>query len=485
MVTMVTDSITDAAVMTPEAAEHITWALRSLAERRPTYALYERYYRGEQRISYVSEKLRKAFGDKLKTDRMVDNFCASVVDAVADRLQVTGFTLVAFEGEDDTVSRITAEIWRRNRMERRSGEVHAEALTTGDGYLVVWPGADGKAVLWPQVASQVTVHYDPESPERIDRAAKCWYDEDAKRWRVTLYYPERIEKYAARSDGNNLPEKGDGFEPWLVAGEPWPIPNPYDAVPVFHFGNNARTNSFGRSELADVIPLQDALNKSRADMAVAQEFFAMPQRYAVGVEPAIDETTGRATWPFEPGGVWYAAGGDGENRPTFGEFAAGQPTGFLDAQREDKADIARVSKTPMHVLMLSSDAAPSGEALRTAETPFVKKLLDRQRDFGSDWADAMALAVRIDSGTVVALETTWEDPAPRSETDSWSVAVLQKQAGVSQRQILRERGYTEEEIDQMGEERAAEAEAAAAAFNAGAGVALGGRQRDDEEDGRS
>lgn len=471
----------------PEATKHITWALKSLASRRPAYKLFADYYEGRQAIQYVSDKLRKAFGNRIKTDRMVDNFAASVVDAVADRLQITGFAAQGEDGTtDDAVSKATAEIWRRNRMERRSGEVHSEALTTGDGYLIVWPGTDGRAVLWPQVASEVTVHYDPESPERIDRAAKVWYDDDAKRWRCTLYYPDRIEKYATASGGENLPEKGAAFVPWLTEGEPWPVPNPFDVVPVFHFGNNARTNGFGRSELADVIPLQDSLNKSRADMAVAQEFYAVPQRMVIGIDPEVDEATGKPVWPFEPGGVWYASGGDGENKPSFGEFAANSPAGFLEAQREDKADIARVSKTPMHVLMLSSDAAPSGEALRTAETPFVKKVRDRQRDFGSDWADAMALAVRIDGGAEVLLETTWEDPAPRSETDSWSTAVLQKQAGVSQRQILRERGYTEEEIDKMAEDKASEAEAAAAAFNAGAGVAMGQRfGGGDGEDGRS
>lgn len=476
----------------PETAERdIDWALKSLASRREQYAKFRRYYEGNQQISYTTEKMRKAFGHRFRSDSIVDNFASSVVDAMADRLQVTGFTAEGADPDKDPTRTASEAIWRRNRMDRRSGEVHSESLTAGDAYVIVWPGPDGKAVLWPQEAHEVTVKYDPESPDRIVLAAKVWYDEDEKCWRLTLYYADRLEKYAtAKSDTKSLPTGATGFRQYesVVRGadgiertEPWPVPNPYGVVPVFHFGNNARTNAFGRSELVDVIPLQDTLNKSRADMTVASEFFAAPQRWAIGIEPQTDETTG-APKPvtMEPLGLFMAAGGDGENRPAFGEFAASGPTNFLDVQREDKADIARVSKTPLHILMLSSDAAPSGEALKTAETPFVKKIRDRQRDFGSDWADAMRLALAIEGSADVSLETTWEDPAPRSEVDTWSVALLKKQAGVSRKQILRENGYTEKEIDDMAAENAEAAEAAQSAFAAGAGVPMGRRVADDD-----
>lgn len=461
-----------------DAARDIEWALKDLAKRTPGYQRYREYYDGEQSVRFITAKLRKAFGNKIDAADAIDNFCGSVVDAMADRLQVTGFTTEGADPETDPTRTATEAIWRRNRMDRRSGEVHTEALTTGDAYVIVDTGPDGKAVFWPQSASSCTVKYSTDAPDKIERAAKVWLDEDAKQWRINLYYPGRIEKYAAPAGTTNTWPKDDkAFVPYEDPGVPWPLPTVGEVVPVFHFGNNARTNAFGRSELKDVIPLQNGVNKTNARMEVAEEFFAVPQRWAIGWEPTIDETTGKPVpLAMNPMDMLYSAGGDGDNRPAFGEFAASSPEGLLKSAQEKKADIARVSKTPLHVLMLSSDAnAPSGEALKTSETPFVKKIRDRERDFGSDWAEAMALALLIEGGGVVALETTWEDPAPRSEVDSWSTAILEKQAGVSQPQILRERGYTEKQIVDMAADQAAAVEAAQRAFDGGAGVAMGTR----------
>jgi len=455
-----------------DAERNITWALKDLAGRAAGYAAFTRYYEGDQSAQFITAKLRKAFGNKIDQGDAVDNFCASVVDAIADRLQVTGFVTEGADPDTDPMREATAKIWARNRMDRRAGEVHNEALTTGDAYVIVDTDAEGRAVFWPQSASKCTVKYSTDAPDLIERAAKVWLDEDAKRWRVTLYYPDRIEKYEApASDTKAWPKDGKAFH--LVDGQSV-VPTVGGIVPVFHFGNNARTNAFGRSELKDVVPLQNGLNKTNARMEVAEEFFAVPQRWAIGWEPEIDETTGKPKpTQMNPMDILWSAGGDGENRPAFGEFAASSPEGLLKSSLEKKADIARVSKTPMHILMLSSDQAPSGEALKTAESPFVKKVRDRQRDFGSDWAEAMALALAIEGTAGAVLETTWEDPAPRSEVDVWSVALLMKQLGVALTTILRKMGWTEQEIEENAGAISEQVEAAQAAFSAGAGVPMG------------
>ena len=54
-------------------------------------------------------------------------------------------------------------------------------------------------------------------------------------------------------------------------------------VPVVPFPNLGE-GSFGMSELRDVVPLQDALNKTLLDMLVGSESQALPQRYALGLE---------------------------------------------------------------------------------------------------------------------------------------------------------------------------------------------------------
>jgi len=82
-------------------------------------------------------------------------------------------------------------------------------------------------------------------------------------------------------------------EDMLGAGS---TPNPYGRVPVFHFPNR-RVYDYGISDLADVIPIQDALNKALMDMLVAMEFGAFKQRWVTGIEYETDPVTGKPKPP--------------------------------------------------------------------------------------------------------------------------------------------------------------------------------------------
>lgn len=433
-----------------EPQNDIERALKLFSSRAEGYRAVNDYYDGKHRLTFATEKFRNAFGDLFQA--FADNLCPKVVDAKADRLEITGF---AAEGEAQESAEAAWRIWQGNRMDCRAGEVHTEALLSGDAYVIVWPDLDGEPVFYPNDAALMTVKYDPETPGRILWAAKCWTQDD-ETVRLTLYYPDRIEKYvtAAKAKGG-LPEKSSAFVPFQVEGEPWPLINLFGRVPVFHFGNNARTGRFGRSELADVIPLQNALNKSVADMLVAAEFVAMPQRYAIGLEVDTDEETGKPKTPFVPGGLWTV----GSTEAKFGEFSSGDMRQFLEAQAGFRVEIANVSSTPIHFLVPPQGEWPSGESLKTAESEFLAKIRDRQVAFGNTWEDAMAFALRI-AGVEgdVKISALWKNPAPRNELQEVQTGVLKKQVGISNEQVQRELGYTEEDIEKMKGEREASAQ---------------------------
>jgi hypothetical protein len=422
-------------------------ALNALAARRDTYRLVQQYYDGEHRLVFASEKFRNTFGSMLKA--FADNLCPSVCDAVADRLEVTGFA--AEQGDEALIADAWA-IWQAQRMDRRSGEVHLEALLCGDAYVIIWPDVDGNPVLYPNDADCATVTYDPERPGQIVRAAKAWITPDSYA-RLTLYYPDRIEKYRSRRTAKGaIPARAREFEPFEVDGEAWPLPNPYERVPVFHFANNARIGRFGRSELADVIPLQDALNKSVADMLVAGEFVALPQRWATGIEIDVDPATGKPlenAWRPGVDRIWTV----GSELAKFGEFAAADLSKFLQVQDSFRLEIARVSRTPLHYFQWQAGGRgpASGEALRYAEAPFLGKVADRQLAYGNGWEDVMRFALRVMGKPVddLRLSALWRDPAPRGEKEHAETLTLKKALGVSETQILREAGYSDDQIDAM------------------------------------
>lgn len=421
-------------------------ALNKLQDRAPAYALYADYYAGKHRLAFATEKFRNAFGTLFRS--FADNLCPVVVDAVAERLQVIGFDT---ETASDAVTETAWELWQINRMDRRAGEVHLEALLSGDAYVIVWPDDAGRPMFYPNNAQTITVEYDSEQPGVVKWAAKAWRQDDT-RIRLTLYFSDRIEKYLSNTKPSALPEKLSAFDPYQPEGEPWPLPNPYGRVPVVHFSNNVPIGKMGASELINIIPLQDGLNKSVADMLVAMEYVALPQRWATGLEVELDDTTGKPRVPFTPGVERIWAVGDPQVR--FGQFDPANLQQFLAVQNSFRTEIARVSGTPLHYLMLDAGGWPSGEAMKTAEARFLAKIMSRQQSFGNAWEDVLALALQmVGLGEHVQLSTLWQDPTPRSDRESAEVALLKQQVGVSRDQILAELGYSPEQIERMAEER--------------------------------
>ncbi|MCA1722760.1 MAG: phage portal protein [Thermomicrobia bacterium] len=214
-------------------------ALTTLAANLPAYRHAADYYDGNHRLLFATDKFRSTFGSLFRA--FACNLCPVVVDVPADRLTVIGF---AGEGGQQKADDAWA-LWNANRMDRKSGQVHLEALTAGDAYVIVWPDATGAPTLYPQRAASMTVRYDDEEPGLITWAAKAWPRADGT-MRVTLYYADRIEKYITAAATNGaLPENPRSLLPFQTPGEPWPLPNPYGRVPVFHFGNNAGIGEFG------------------------------------------------------------------------------------------------------------------------------------------------------------------------------------------------------------------------------------------------
>jgi hypothetical protein len=382
------------------------------SDRSKLYRLYQAYYDGDHRLSFASEKFRNTFG-RLFT-ALADNLCPRVVDALADRLQLVGFEVERGPAE---LADEAMDLWQENRMDQRAGQTILEALISGDSYVLVWPATlpdiEGeRPVFYPQDALEMVVHYDQEIPGQINWAAKFWRDDERKKYRMTLYYPDRIEKWETLQESSTAPTKDSAFVRRTTEGEPWPIRNEYGRVPVFHFANNARKlGKPGQSELKDIIPLQDALNKAIADMLVAMEFSAFRQRWVTGIDEIRDPVTQRVISPWEPGSdrVWT-----GPEGATFGEFGQTDLNQFLQVQESFRAEIARVSATPLHYMMLMSGNFPSGESMKTAEAPFTAKGNDRMITFGNTWEDAVTFALKIMGRRDFRLNSIWKESVPQT-----------------------------------------------------------------------
>lgn len=433
-------------------AVDIEYALSLLKARQVTDRKYARYYDGKFDLAFASRSFHQAFGSWLK--QIGYNRCRSVVDAFADRTTVTGWDIP--NGSEDLVKQ-AQDVWARNNMSNRQNEIVKEAFRSGDGYVHVWPDEEtGLARLYMNPAHCMVVVYDDEYPDHVDYAVKCWQvgrGPDKGKWRLTTYDPTQIVRLISMNKTDTYPEKYNKFGSYTDDDQP-EVTNPLGEVPIVHFGNDADTGGYGTSELSDVVPLQDGANKALADMLVASEFVAYPQRYAIGVDEERDPVTGQVINPFVPGAnrLWTIEGSSGDDQPvSFGQFNPADMTQFIDVQDSWDMKIARVSRVPVHWLNQSGDF-PSGESLKTAEAQYVSKVIDRQGSFSSPYSRVQQYALRFEGAgidEVAAIKPLWMPAESRSEREKYEIAQFKKSLGFPDEIIWADLGRTTEEIAEM------------------------------------
>lgn len=453
-----------------EPMNDIEWAVKETKARVPLITLHQEYYRGQHRAAFSTETWETAFGRVFRGFR--DNLCPAVVDTKADRLQISGFET----GEDSSDQKVR-DIWQANRMDRRAGELHQGSLRDGDSFAIIWPDKTGQPVFYPQRSERMCVRYSEDTPGLIEVASKLWPAEpwaEKSKWRLSLYYADRIERYITTTslDGRHpdVPDAAGSWVEYTEAESPddplrgWTLKNPYEQVPVFVWPNNAMTGEYGRSELADVVPLQDALNKTVADSLIAGEFAALPQRWATGLEVPVGPDGEPNEKPFEAGidRIWANANPQGQ----FGQFEPANMAGFVATADGFRAEIARVSRTPLHYLLLSGQF-PSGEALRAAEAPLMAVIKDRQATFGNTWEDAIAFALKVAGQQVESVSCTWLDTTSVSDSEKLDAMTKKKDLGIPDETLWKEMGYDEDQIEEFTAAADLRREQAAAAFAGG------------------
>lgn len=433
---------------------------KRLDDRQPLMMLYEDYYLGKHRMTFATSKFRETFGNLFKA--LAVNFCGLVVDAENERLKIEGFRMGRDVGDADKEA---WRIWTGNQMESRAPIAHAEALSKGESYVLVWanPNKPDLPIIRPQDAKKCIVEYDDGDADVRRAGLKRWVD--AERYEnATLYLPDNIYKYRSAKplqDGIPGPTSRSETGYWVErkvkaangSDEPWPLPNPLKVVPLVPLMNNPLLDVTGRSEIGPVIPIQDAINKLVADMIVASEYVAFPQRWATGIDVPIDEATKQPLEPFKagPGRLWIAdavPGMDQPIEPKFGAFPQADLNPYTSAIDMLVKHIASITKTPAHYLLGATDG--SGETLKMFETGLVAKTTSASRQFGEPWEEVVRLAHLVLGKTVDSVSTVWGDPESRSLAEvTDAVGKHVQMLGVPKRIGWEKVGYTQSEIERM------------------------------------
>lgn len=435
----------------------------------PNMRTYRDYYEGKHRLAFSTVKFREAFGALFSA--YSENVCGVVVNSLVERLAVEGFRIGNSRSADDDAWRI----WQHNNLDAEMPIGFREAAICGEVNLLVGPPMGSEADV-----PSITIEDPLESVVVVDRrrrvvALKRWYDAELGRWRAFVYYPDRIEKFwgpasksvtAAPVATTWVMQEIDGDEPILK--------HDLGIVPMVPMAHRPNLSGAGMSELAEVVPLQDAINKLVADMIVASEFGAFRQRWATGIEIPLDPETGKpvSTFSAAVNRLWIGnppADADEDAEARFGEFGQTDLKGFIEAIKQRLQMIATITRMPPHYLLGDPGSWPSGESLTAAETGLVAKAGDRSRDYADPIEEAMRIGFLMigdkEKGAIRQAETIWRDPRFRTESEHIDAVVKLKALGIPDEFLWGQVPFTAAEITRIKALRVAAAREAAQAFD--------------------
>jgi hypothetical protein len=407
---------------------------RILDEPQHLYTQLLAYYQGMQPLSFLSPEARVALGTRFA--RIASNIPRLAVTSLAERLRITGF-----DGAD------VWDDWLANDLDQTSAIAHREALLYGQSFVIVWADALGNPLVSVESPRQVAVITDPGTRE-VTAAFKRWTTD--RTTEAVLYLPDEVLHLRA----DTVTTATHAFR--VIAR----LPNPLGVVPVVPLRNSDLLDN-GVSEIADLCPLVDGLNKVLTDMLVTSEYVGRPRRWATGIElverPAIDGDGNPVLIDGEPLVETVSPIPEGDRlmiaeneQAAFGQLDPAGLEGYRTAVDVLTQQILAVSALSPTAVGITTSNPSSADAIRASEASLTARAEARQRVFGRAWEQVARLMVAVRTGvppTSVRVRVRWADASTRSIAAEADAAVKLFTAGiVSRASTLRALGWTEEAI---------------------------------------
>lgn len=419
----------------------LTQLLQKIDEPAAKYAELDRYYTGTQPLAFLSPEAKTALSDRF--GRMASNLPRLAVTSLTERLRVTGFTGVDVWAD-----------WLRNDLDQESATAHREALLLGSSFVIVWADRLGRPKVTVESAKQMACLRDPGT-RNLTAAIKRWETDTTTE--AVMYLPDEIVRLRANSTGATT----NGFKVIETLSNPLGVP------PVVRLLNTDRILDEGVSEIEDLKPLCDALNKVLADMMVSSEYVGRPRRWASGIEleesDVLDddgEPTGEteAVNPYPESNRMMISE---SHEAKFGQLNAADLAGYENAVNVLLGQLMAVSALPAHYCGVLTDQPASADALRASEASLTARAEARQQQFGRSWEDVARLIVAVRDAVDplnVDVRVQWADASTRSVAQEADAVTKLFAAGLLPASYALQRlGYSDDEIAEIRTARRTEA----------------------------
>lgn len=415
-----------------------------LAAQQRGIRLFDDYYAGRHRMAFATEKFRDTFGDLFRA--LADNWCKVVVDAPVERMRVEGFRFgePGDMGSDDDAWRV----FEANHLDAFQTMAHTEAVKLGGCALLVAPAPDSDSEPRITIEHPSQMYVAVSRTNRLERlgALKKWREEDDYIHAV-LYLPDQIVHWRSQTKVARGAERQQRINWQGVSNEP----NPFGEVSAVPMDNAEDLLEGGRSDLETAIPLQDAINKEIADMLIASEYAAFPQRVAIGVDVPKDPTTGLPLPGVELKASLSRFWAFANENAKVAEFRAADLGNYVKAIEVLLHHLSSQTRTPPHYI--AGDLVNvSGDGLRMAETGLVARTRGKFLPAGYSWSEAMRLAFKARNdprGNNRRGRAIWGDPETRSDAERVDAAVKLHTLGVPLEKCWARAGFTQAEIEDM------------------------------------
>jgi len=409
----------------------LTLAVNEILDRRDDYLTAEEYYEGTAEEVFTTAAIKRALRKTANRFRL--NFAATPVDTVNNRLEIASVSAVSEEAGS-----YLDRVWASNELTLEVGEIHKNTLIYGDAYLIVWPMDDVLQVYYNSPLTTVVL-YDEENPRLKRVAAKVWeiIVDGKTRTRVNLYYADRLEKYISLAERLPLTPKDADFVPFVddTTDERGVMRHGLGEIPVFHFRTERPK---GKPEHLSAYGAQDMINKLVVMQMASADYHGFPQRYALAAEGSSESADfggdEKAGFSNNPGEMAILNG-----IKEVGQFKAAEPSTFLEPFKAYIRSMASTTSTPLHYFEPTGNV-PSGEALRTAEAPLVKKVRTRQLSFGATWREVFSFILR-DGGFNEDVQVHWKPVETFDTKEAMEIAYKKIQIGIPLAQVAAEMGY--------------------------------------------
>lgn len=414
--------------------------------------LYNEYYEGWHRL----QQLGLAIPEELKQFTVMVNWPRVTVDAIEQRLDVTGFRMPGSDSADSALW----DVWQYNNLDEGAGFAHTDALAIGRSYVCVGTNDDDDQfpIVTVESPAEMVAIRDPRT-RAVTSALRLYGERDFNGVifdnRATLYLPNST-RWLILDNGS-----------WVDEVDP-DVHN-LGLPPVVPFVNRnratrdiTRNELEGVSEMADVIPIADSASRAITNAQLATETVAVPQKYVLGMSKGdfVDESGNPLpVWQAYFGSVWANSGK--KTDVEVGQLPSADLANFETMVAMYARIASGVSSLPIEYFGYETNNPPSADGQRAGETRLIKKAERKQVSFGNSWEDVQRLVLRFQTGewddNARRMETLWRDAGTPTVAQVTDAVVKEYQSGLSDWETAQESlGRSPETIARMKTRREAD-----------------------------